>query len=98
MKRQSTTTSSPKKPRKGPSTPWPTVEDFLDSGGTVQLGAIDPHGPPAYVAVASDESNMLVALVRKRRESLHQLLDRLESALGPALEEDIFVDEINGPG
>ncbi len=41
---------------------------------------------------------MLVALVRNRRESLHQLLDRLEQALGPALEEDIFVDEINGPG
>jgi hypothetical protein len=50
-----------------------------------------------YTAVASDEHNMLVALVRRRRETLHQLLDRLEQALGPALEEQIYVDEINEP-
>jgi ribosome assembly protein YihI (activator of Der GTPase) len=40
---------------------------------------------------------MLVALVRDPNESLHQLLDRLERALGPAIEEQIYVDEINGP-
>lgn len=40
---------------------------------------------------------MLVALVRKRGETLHQLLDRLEQALGPAIEEQIYVDEINNP-
>jgi ribosome assembly protein YihI (activator of Der GTPase) len=51
-----------------------------------------------YTAVASDQHNMLVALVRRSGETLHQLLDRLENALGPALEEQIFVDEINGPG
>ena len=39
---------------------------------------------------------MLVALVRRPRESLHQLLDRLEQALGPAVDDQIFVDEING--
>lgn len=32
-----------------------------------------------------------------RSETLHQLLDRLERALGPALEEQIYIDEINGP-
>jgi hypothetical protein len=41
---------------------------------------------------------MLVALVRRPAETLHQLLDRVDQALGPALEEQIFVDEINGPG
>jgi len=51
----------------------------------------------AYTAVASDEHDMLVALVRKRGETLHQLLDRLEQALGPAIEEQIYVDEINNP-
>jgi ribosome assembly protein YihI (activator of Der GTPase) len=40
---------------------------------------------------------MLVALVRGRDATLHQLLDRLEQALGPALEDQIYVDEINGP-
>ena len=47
--------------------------------------------------MANDEHNMLVALVRRRRETLHQLLDRLEQALGPALEEQVYVDEINEP-
>jgi ribosome assembly protein YihI (activator of Der GTPase) len=39
---------------------------------------------------------MLVALVRNRGETLHHLLDRLEQALGPAIEDQIYVDEING--
>jgi ribosome assembly protein YihI (activator of Der GTPase) len=47
--------------------------------------------------VVSDEHNMLVALVRQSGETLHQLLDRLERALGPAIEDQIFVDEINEP-
>ncbi|MFZ1907332.1 MAG: hypothetical protein WAU56_18275 [Steroidobacteraceae bacterium] len=49
-----------------------------------------------YTAVASDEHNMLVALVRRSGETLHQLLDRLEQALGPAIDDQVFVDEING--
>lgn len=40
---------------------------------------------------------MLAALVRDRGETLHQLLDRLEQALGPALEDQNYVDEINEP-
>jgi len=47
--------------------------------------------------VVSDEHNMLVALVRRPGETLHQLLDRLEYAPGPAIEDQIFVDEINAP-
>jgi hypothetical protein len=35
-------------------------------------------------------------LPRINRESLHQLLDRLGQALGPAVDDQIFVDEING--
>lgn len=64
--------------------------------GTISLGAIN-HSSLGYTAVASDEHDMLVALVRKRGETLHQLLDRLEQALGPAIEEQIYVDEINNP-
>ncbi|MHB8812614.1 MAG: hypothetical protein ACYDAE_05060 [Steroidobacteraceae bacterium] len=45
----------------------------------------------------SDEHTMLVALVRRPRETLHELLDRLETALGPALQDSTFIDEINGP-
>jgi hypothetical protein len=87
--------SSVRKP--AASTPWPTIEEFLDSEeGTISLGAIN-HSSLGYTAVANDEHNMLVALVRRRRETLHQLLDRLEQALGPALEEQVYVDEINEP-
>src|ERR1039457_5801095 len=78
------------------STPWPTIEEFLDAEqGTISLGAIN-DASLGYTAIASDEHNMLVALVRNRGETLHQLLDRLEKALGPALEDQIYVDEING--
>ena len=81
--------------KSGPSTPWPTIEEFLDAEqGTIALGAIN-DASLGYTAVASDEHNMLVALVRNRGETLHQLLDRLEKALRPALEEQIYVDEIN---
>lgn len=84
-------------PKRGASTPWPTIEEFLHSEeGKISLGAIN-HSSLGYTAVASDEHNMLVALVRSRGETLHQLLDRLEQALGPALDEQIYVDEINGP-
>jgi len=83
--------------KSGASTPWPTIEEFLDSEeGTISLGAIN-HSSLGYTAVATDEHNMLVALVRSRGETLHQLLDRLEQALGPALEKQIYVDEINEP-
>jgi len=78
------------------STPWPTIEEFLDAEqGTISLGAIN-DASLGYTAVATDEHDMLVALVRNRGETLHQLLDRLEKALRPALEEQIYVDEING--
>jgi hypothetical protein len=80
-----------------PSTPWPTIEAFLDTEeGDITLGVIN-HSSLGYTAIASDEHNMLVALVRKDGETLHQLLDRLERALGPAIDDQVFVDEINGP-
>ena len=85
-------------PKRQASTPWPTIEAFLESEeGDLSLGAIGYNDSLGYTAVASDEHNMLVALVRRPGETLHELLDRLEHALGPALEEQIFVDEINAP-
>jgi hypothetical protein len=74
------------------------MEWFLAQGeGNVSLGAIDYVPTLRYTAVVSDEHTMLVALVRRPRETLHELLDRLETALGPALEDNIFIDEINAP-
>lgn len=85
-------------PKPAASTPWPTIEAFLDAEeGDITLGGIGYHPSLRYTAVASDEHNMLVALVRRSGETLHQLLDRLDRALGPALEDQVFVDEINAP-
>lgn len=80
------------------STPWPTIEAFFEAGeGDISFGRIDYVPTLRYTAVVSDENNMLVALVRRPGETLQQLLDRLEQALGPAIEDQVFVDEINGP-
>ncbi len=76
------------------SSPFPRLEAFvLDAGGTISVG---PIRPIACAAVASDEYVMYVALQRRRGETLMQLLARLEESLGPALDEDQYVDEING--
>jgi hypothetical protein len=40
---------------------------------------------------------MLAALVRRPGESLDDLLIRLEDALDRAMNEDEYIDEINGP-
>jgi hypothetical protein len=80
------------------STPWPTLEAFFESGeGDISLGRIDYVPTLRHTAVVSDEHTMLLALVRRPGETLLQLLDRLEQALGPAIEDQVFVDEINGP-
>ena len=64
---------------------WPTIEAFFEADeGNISLGAIDHVPMLRYTAVASDQNNMLVALVRRPGETLHQLLDRLEQALDPA--------------
>lgn len=80
----------------GPSTSeLPTLEAFVTNGeGSITIGAVRPI---PCVAVASDEHNMLVAIVRRPRESLASLLQRLEHHLARAIEHDEFVDEINSP-
>ncbi|MGQ0833698.1 MAG: hypothetical protein ACT4O5_02045 [Gammaproteobacteria bacterium] len=88
----------PAPPKPAASTPWPSIEAFLESEeGNISLGSIGYNSSLGYTAVASDDHNMLVALVRRSGETLHQLLVRLERALGPAIDEQIFVDEINAP-
>jgi hypothetical protein len=90
--------STPKVAKSARSTPWPRIEEFLgNEEGSISLGGIGYNESLGCTAVATDQHNMLVALVRRRGETLHQLLDRLERALGPAIEDQVFVDEINGP-
>ncbi|HWO30654.1 MAG TPA: hypothetical protein VNO32_17810 [Candidatus Acidoferrum sp.] len=47
------------------------------------------------VATATDGHNCLAMLVRGQRETLAQLLTRLDQAIDKALTEDVYTDEVN---
>lgn len=72
---------------------WPNIDTLVKSSGDVTIGRV---GPIRCAAVASDGDQMLAALVRRPRESLEELLARLDAAIGDAWENDVFTDEING--
>jgi hypothetical protein len=60
--------------------------------GQITVGVIRPMG---CVAIANDAHQSLAMLVRRKGESLPQLLERLDLAVGKALHEEIYMDEIN---
>lgn len=62
--------------------------------GDITIGHLHQIG---CVATASDEDRTLAMLVRRKGETLFQLLQRLDQAIQKAQEEDIFTDEINPP-
>jgi hypothetical protein len=49
------------------------------------------------LATACNEDQCLAMLVRRKGESLLQLLTRLDAAIAKAYEENICVDEVNPP-
>jgi len=66
----------------------------LIADGEITVGVLRPIG---CVATATDRHNCLAMLVRRRGETLTQLLTRLDLAIAKALTEDIFTDEVNPP-
>jgi hypothetical protein len=75
------------------TTRWTNIDTLVKGNGDITIGRV---GPVRCAAVASDGDQMLAALVRRSRESLEDLLARLDAAIGDAWENDVFVDEING--
>jgi len=71
----------------------PNIADLI-SDGEITVGVLRPVG---CVATATDGHNCLAILVRRRGETLPQLLSRLDQAIDKALTEDIYTDEINPP-
>lgn len=69
------------------------VDALVRSGGDITIGRI---GPVRCGAAASDGDQQLAMLVRRPRESLEQLLTRLDAAIGKAWDEEEYIDEING--
>jgi hypothetical protein len=71
----------------------PNIADLI-TYGEITVGVVRPMG---CVAVATDGQNGLAMLVRRRGETLAQLLARLDHAIDQALTEDVYTDEINPP-
>jgi hypothetical protein len=65
----------------------------LIEDGEITIGMLRPIG---CVATAADEDFTYAMLVRRRKESLMDLLVRLDQAIDKALTLGIFTDEING--
>lgn len=78
--------------RKKP-TRFDNIDALVKGGGDVTIGRI---GPVRCAAAASDGHRPLAMLVRRSRESLEDLLERLDRAIGKAWDDDEYIDEING--
>lgn len=85
-------TRSLRKPPK-PRSPWPHIEELIESAGNITIGRVASID---CAAIATDEHNMLAALVRRKGETFLDLMRRLDEAVQLALEEEQFTDEING--
>jgi hypothetical protein len=69
----------------------PNIAELIEDG-EITIGRLRPIG---YVATAADEDCTYAMLVRRRGESLLQLLVRLDQAIDKAFTLGIFTDEIN---
>jgi hypothetical protein len=70
----------------------PTLQWFADNGGQITFGSIPPLD---CVAIAANEHGMIVALQRGSKESLAELIERLDTSLDHCLRNETFIDEIN---
>lgn len=71
----------------------PHIVELIEEG-QITIGTLEPAG---CVATASDGHNRLAMLVRRKGETLTQLLIRLDRAIGEAFIAYVFTDEINTP-
>ncbi|WP_089724424.1 hypothetical protein [Candidatus Thiosymbion oneisti] len=73
----------------------PNIEWLIENGGNIEIGYSEALDFGEVAAMASDEHNMLATLVRRDSESLDALLRRLDTAIGKALKDQEYIDEIN---
>ena len=74
------------------TTRFKNIDALVKGNGDITIGRI---GPVRCAAVAGDGEQQLAMLVRRPRESLEELLDRLDMAIGKAWNEEEYIDEIN---
>ena|SRR5260370_23714048 len=80
-------------PKPPPST-LANIEFLIDGNGDITIGQV---GTIPCVATAADEDRCLAMLQRRPGESLTELLQRLDAAIGDAYENCIFIDDVNTP-
>ncbi len=71
----------------------PYLSKFIEYG-KIAIGEMAPVGG---VAIASEGRHVYVMLRRRNGENLHELMIRLDQAIGKAVNELVFTDEINTP-
>ena len=72
----------------------PNIATLLDqAGGHISIGRMPPI---EGAAVAVNEQGLIASLVRREGESFPDLLQRLDAAIGKALQEGVVTNEING--
>jgi hypothetical protein len=69
------------------------ISALIEGGGDITLGHLD--AVTQCVATASDEAQCLAMPVRRKDESLDDLLRRLDAAIRDAYENERFIDEVN---
>lgn len=68
------------------------IQSFLDNTrGQITIGEIPPI---RRAALAAQGKKARVALVCREEETIAQLLERLDTALGKAMAEDTVIDEV----
>jgi len=72
--------------------PFRNIETFVDgTRGQITIGEIPPIRSAVLAAVGK---KVRVALLRREKESVAELLLRLDAALGQALSSDTVIDEV----
>ena len=75
-----------------PSPTLGNIQSFLDNTrGQITIGEIPPI---RRAALAAQGKKARVALVAQDAETIDQLLQRLDTALGKAMAEDTVIDEV----
>lgn len=92
MTRKTPSRSGTTLPDESLQTRWQHIEQLIDYGGDITLGAISRN---VCAVSASDEDQCLAMLQRRDGETLVEMLDRLDAAIAHAWDNEEFIDEIN---
>jgi hypothetical protein len=78
--------------KKAPATKFGNIQSFLDNTrGQITIGEIPPL---RRAALAAQGKKARVALVSREGETMAQLLERMDAALGKVMADNSVIDEV----